>query len=71
MTTLSDIEKYFAEHGIPKGKWRIDKGSVCVEPELMVSTHIKTLKNYSGNSTFLPHWDRLLGFYLHCKKTNA
>lgn len=71
MTTLADIEDYFDENGIPDEPWQIDSGSVCRDPELMVRTHVSTLKNYSGNPTFLPHWERLLGYYKHLNKRNA
>lgn len=67
MTNLADIEQYFDKNGIPDDPWRIDKGSVCFNPALMVKTHIATLKRYSGNSTFLPYWYRLIRYYGYCK----
>lgn len=66
--TITDIEKYFTKNGIPKEPWRIDKGSICVKPELMVKTHIATWKMYEGNYIFFPYRDRLVSYYLHCKK---
>ena len=64
--TLSDVEIFFKRHKFTKEPWRIDSGSISNDPELMVKTHILTLKTYPKNKTFIPYWDRLLKYYNYC-----
>jgi uncharacterized protein DUF6965 len=68
MTTLTEIEKYFRDNGIPEGEIYLNAWTKIVNPKLFVEASISTLKANPRKKVYMPYFERLLDFYKIVRK---
>ncbi len=56
---IAELESFFSEVELPAEPIRLNQCSEVLNVSLFVETHLATLKNYNGNSNFLPFLNRL------------
>ena len=56
---IAELENFFSEVELPAEPIRLNQCSEVLNVSLFVETHLATLKNYNGNSNFLPFLNRL------------
>lgn len=56
---IAELENFFNEVELPAEPIRLNQCSEVLNVSLFVETHLATLKNYNGNSNFLPFLNRL------------
>jgi len=56
---ISELENFFNEVELPAEPIRLNQCSEVLNVSQFVETHLATLKNYNGNSNFLPFLNRL------------
>lgn len=56
---IAELETFFSEVELPAEPIRLNQCSEVLNVSLLVETHLATLKNYNGNSNFLPFLNRL------------
>lgn len=59
---LVELENYFASIEMPK-EIKLNNHTFIKDVDVMVGTHISTLKANSGNVYFKPYYDRLIELY--------
>ena len=56
---IAELENFFSEVELPAEPIRLNQCSEVLNVTLFVETHLATLKNYNGNTNFLPFLNRL------------
>ena len=65
---LKDLEQFFATAELPTEHIRLNEGEICHDAKLMVESHLKCLRENTGNKNFLPHYNRLMTLVNYIKQ---
>lgn len=64
--TLDDLEQWFKDNPPPR-QVRLSRFEMIADSEKFIKNHILTLRNNTGNKTFMPYYDRLMKLKKVCE----
>lgn len=56
---MAELEDFFGRTAIPAAEIRLNSYSTITNARLYIDSHLATLRNYNGNSNFLPYLERM------------
>lgn len=57
---IKELELFFANTTLPSGPIKLSPHSTIINSTEFVKAHLSVIKNYNGNTTFLPYLERLI-----------
>ena len=62
---ITELETFFKTVTIPNSPFKLNPCTTITNVTLFLESHLATLKNYNGNSIFLPYLNRLFDLKSH------